>query len=176
MMIKQFFFALLFLGTLQSFSQKLIYKSNGNVLNSENQKISPSQVRELLANNEKVLTQYNAGRSKKTAGNILLFGGIGLIAADLIHGITSDDTTVTSGNYYSGPAVQSDRNFPTALTYIGVAAIIVAIPVKIGFSKKIKNAVTEYNNQTAIGYNQNNNQKLDFITDSKGIGLRLTLN
>jgi hypothetical protein len=175
-MIKQFFFLLLFLSTFQSFSQKLVYKSNGTILNSENQKISPDQVRDLLKDNEKLLADYNAGRSKKTAGNVLLIGGLGLLAADLISGLTTDNTTVASGNYYSIQGVQSERNYPTVLTYIGVAAIVIAIPIKIGFSKKIKNVVTEYNNLTTVGYNQFNKQKLDLITNSKGIGFRLTLN
>lgn len=174
-MIKQFFFVLLFLGSLQSFSQKLIYKSNGNILNSENQKITPDQVRELLANNKKLLAEYNAGRSKKTAGNVLLIGGFGLFTADLIQGITASGITaypIGGGNY----AIQSEKTYPTALTYIGVAAIIIAIPIKIGFSKKIRNVVNEYNNQEKLGYSDSNFKKLDFITNSNGIGLRLTLN
>jgi hypothetical protein len=174
-MIKPLFFLLLFFCSLQSFSQKLVYKSNGTILNSENQKISPDQVRELLANNEKLLTDYNAGRTKKTVGNILLIGGLGFLTADLIHGVTASGMTATptGGGYYN---LQSEKTYPTALTYIGIAAIVIAIPVKIGFSKKIRNVVTEYNNQTTTAYYQNNNQKLDLITNSNGIGLRLTLN
>lgn len=174
-MIKQVLILLLFFISLQSYSQKLVYKSNGNILNSENQKIKPDQVREILANNEKLLADYNAGRSKKTIGNILLISGFGFLAADLIHGVTASGMTATptGGGYYS---LQSERTYPTLLTYLGVAAIIIAIPVKIGFSKRIKNVVTDYNNQTNTGYNQNNKQKLDLITNSNGIGLRLTLN
>jgi len=171
-MIKQLFILLFFVCSLQSFSQKLVYKSNGNILNSENQKISPTKVRELLANNEKLLADYNAGRTKKTAGNILLISGFGFLTADLIHGVTASGITATptgGGNY----SLQSERTYPTVLTYIGVAAIIIAIPVKIGFSKKIKNVVSEYNNLKNTVYNQ---QKLDIITNSNGIGLRLTLN
>ncbi len=172
-MIKQLFFLVLFLSTLQSFSQKLVYKSNGNILNSENQIITPIQIRELLANNEKLLSQYNAGRAKKTAGNVLLASGISFIIIDLISGVTSDGATTIVGNGYS---IQSERNYPTVLTYIGAAAIVIAIPIKIGFSKKIKNVVTEYNNLTATGFNHFNKQELNFITNSNGIGIRLTLN
>ena len=174
-MIKPLFFLFIFFCSLQSFSQKLIYKSNGTILNSDNQKISPDQVRELLKDNEKLLADYNAGRTKKTAGNILLISGFGLLTADLIHGSTASGITAVptgGGNY----ALQTEKTYPTALTYLGIAAVIIAIPVKIGFSKKIKNVVTEYNNQTATAYNQFNKQKLDLITNSNGIGLRLTLN
>src|SRR3970040_1746723 len=164
-MIKPLFFLLLFFCSLQSYSQKLVYKSNGTILNSDNQKISPDQVRELLKDNQKLLTEYNAGRTKKTTGNILLIGGLGFLTADLIHGVTASGMTAvpTGGGYY---ALQTEKTYPTVLTYAGVIAVIVAIPVKIGFSKKIRNVVTEYNNQTATGYNQFNKQKLDLITNS----------
>jgi hypothetical protein len=148
-----------------------VYKSNGNILNSENQKISPDQVRELLKDNEKLLTDYNVGRSKKTVGNVLIIGGFGLLATDVLIGATSDGNTTVTGN-----SIQTERNYPSALTYIGVAALIIAIPVKIGFSKKIKNVVTEYNNQMTTGYNEFKKTKLDLITNSNGIGLRFTIN
>jgi hypothetical protein len=170
-MIKPLFFILLFLCSLQSYSQKLVYKSNGNITDSQNNKISPDQVRELLKDNEKLLADYNAGRTKKTAGNILLIGGLGFLTADLIQGSTASGITAVptgGGNY----AIQTEKTYPTVLTYIGVVAVIIAIPVKIGFSKKIKNIVTDYNNQTNTAYNQ----KLDLITNSNGIGLRWTLN
>ncbi len=170
-MIKSCFFLFVFLCSLQSFSQKLVYKSNGNILNSENQKISSTQVRELLVNNEKLLADYNAGRSKKTAGNVLIIGGLGLLATDLIIGATTDgDTTVTSNS------IKTERNYPSVLTYIGLAAVVIAIPVKIGFSKKIENVVSEYNTQKATGNVDFNQHKLDLITNSNGIGFRLTLN
>lgn len=76
-MIKPLFFLLLFFCSLQSHSQKLVYKSNGTILDSENQKISPNQVRELLKDNQQLLEDYNDGRSKKTLGNILIISGLG---------------------------------------------------------------------------------------------------
>lgn len=171
-MIKQLFILLFFVCSLQTFSQKLVYSSNGNILNSENQKISPDQVRELLINNQKLLADYNAGRTKKTFGNVLIIGGSVLIIADLMIGLTTNGNQTVSGNgtYYS---VQSEKNYPTALTYIGLASLVIAIPVKIGFSNKIEKVVTDYNNQLTTGYNK---PKLDLITNSNGIGFRLTLN
>jgi len=167
-MIKPLVVLFLFFSFLQSHSQKLVYKSNGTILNSENQQISPDQVRELLKDNEKLLADYNAGRSKKTIGNVLLIGGLGLMAIDVVVGANTDGNTTVTGN-----SIQTERNYPSALTFVGLAAVVVAIPVKIGFSKKIKYVVTEYNNQNATGFNT---PKLDFITNSNGIGLRFTLN
>jgi hypothetical protein len=136
-MIKQLFFLLFFFCILQSHSQKLIYKSNGTILNSENQKISPEKVREILKDNQQLLADYNAGRSKKTVGNVLLIGGLGLIAGDVLVGANTDGNTTVSGN-----SIQTERNYPSALTFVGIAAVVISIPVKIGYSKKIRNVVT----------------------------------
>ncbi len=174
-MNKSIIFLFFLFYNVATFSQIIIYKSNGNIRDSENKKISPDQVRELLVSNEKLLADYNAGRSKKTVGNVLLLGGLGFLTADLIRGVTASGitSTPTGGGYYN---LESEKTYPKVMTYIGVASILIAIPVKIGFSKKIKNVVTDYNNQKATGFNQYNNPKLDLITNSNGLGLRLTLN
>jgi hypothetical protein len=180
-MVKQLFLFLFLICSLHSFSQKLIYNSNGNILNSENQKITPDQVRELLVNNEQLLADYNAGRSKKTAGNILLWGGLGFITSDIIRRIyTHDKYSVTRYDDSFFPRYQTKlvkkAKFPSALGYVGLTLVTIALPIKIGFSKKIRNVVTEYNTQKATGNLDLNKQKLDFITNSNGIGFRLTLN
>ncbi len=175
-MIKPLFFLLLFFCSLQSHSQKLVYKSNGTILDSESQKISPNQVRELLKDNQQLLEDYNDGRSKKTLGNILIISGLGFLTADLVQGVTASGISATpiEGGQY---ALQDEKNnYPSLMTYIGIAAVIIAIPIKIGFSNKIKNVVTDYNNQNATGYKQFNEPRLDLITNSNGIGLRMTLN
>ena len=180
-MIKYLFILLFLVCGLQSFSQKLIYKSNGTILNSENQKITSNQVRELLANNEQLLADYNAGRSKKTAGNILLYGGIGFVTSDIIRRIFTYDKyefKTYQGDFY--PIVETklvkEAKFPSALGYIGFTLIAVALPIKIGFSKKIKNVVTDYNNQKATGNVNFESFNLNLITNSNGIGFRLTFN
>jgi hypothetical protein len=166
-MIKPFFFLFLFFCTLQSYSQKLVYKSNGNITDTENNKISPDQVRELLKDNEKLLADYNVGRKKKTVGNVLLIGGSALIGTTLTVALIESEEIQLKN---------STKNYVQALYIVGLASVIVALPIKIGFSKKIKNVVTQYNNQKTTGNNSYNAQKLDLITNSNGIGLRLTLN
>jgi hypothetical protein len=149
---------------------------------NQNQNMSPDQVRELLKDNTKLLADYNAGRAKKTGGNVLLYGGIGIFFGKLLHNSLTDNSEVienpnwNNGNSYGFQHTVIYKRRNANLYYVGMASIIAAIPVKIGFSKKIRNVVTEYNNQKAIGYNQMNTPKLDFITDSNGIGVRLSLN
>lgn len=40
---------------------------------------------------------YNAGRSKKTWGNVLFYGGLGLVATNLIVAVNTDNITSASG-------------------------------------------------------------------------------
>jgi len=155
----------LLFANLHAFSQKIIYTSNGNIQNSGKVNISPYQVRELLKANQQLLNNYNVGRDKKTIGNILLIGGPLLIVTDLMLGLTTD----------AGSQNGSQKTYPSVLTYIGFAAIVIAIPVKIGFSKKIRNVVSEFNSLDKVGF-EPNDKKLYFISNSNGIGLRMTLN
>jgi hypothetical protein len=60
----QTFIFLLFSFVAYNRIHKNFYKSNGNILDSESQKISPNQVRE-LKDNQQLLASYNDGRSKK---------------------------------------------------------------------------------------------------------------
>ena len=171
-MIKPLFFLLLFFCSLQSNSQKLVYKSNGNITDTENNRISPHQIRQLLKSNEKLLKDYNIGRTKKTIGNILLISGPVLLVTGTFAYVISGFESGMHGEYVD----ESDRSIPKIIAFVGLAELLIAIPVKIGFSKKIKNVVTDYNNQNATGYKQFNESRLDLITNSNGIGLRMTLN
>ena len=92
---------------------------------------------------------------------------MGLVAGDLVR---EAFTTKSSYGY------NEERTYPSVMTYLGVASFLVSIPVKIGFSKKIKNVVTDYNQQKSIGSNQPNYKEIDFISNSNGIGFRLSLN
>ena len=65
-----------------SFSQEIfVYKSGGEILQN-GVVVPPNKVREILSTNQQALEIYNAGRVKKTFGNILLTGGI--ILGDLV--------------------------------------------------------------------------------------------
>ncbi|MBB1194894.1 hypothetical protein DNC80_14585 [Flavobacterium sp. SOK18b] len=170
-MIKRIFVLIIFFSTFQSYSQKIVYESNGNILDSEREKITPNQVRELLKDNQQLLTDYNIGRTKKTVGNILLISGpVLLFTGTMAYVISGFDQGMNSE--FEG---KSNKSIPIIIMGTGVAALLITIPVKIGFSKKIKNVVTDYNNQNAIGNKQFESIKVDLITNSNGVGLRLTL-
>lgn len=140
-----------------SFAQKLVYKNRGNIKDDNGNYLSSTEVRLLLANNESLLAEYNNGREKKTAGNILLIGGAALAVVP------------TAIQLYNGQPVSQ------GILGLGIVSMVVAIPVKIGFTRKIKHVVSEFNSQKAIGVTNFQIQNMDLITNSNGIGFRLTL-
>lgn len=154
--MKNVFCYILFVLCLQSFAQNsYTSNSNGRVFNSDSKKIAPETVRLLLNENTDALTIYNEGRTKKTVGNVLLLAAPLFIIADLAKGLT----TATE--------------YPTVLTYLGIAAFVIAIPVKIGFSKKIKTAVNRLNNSNL----KPKTASLDattIIANSNGIGVSIS--
>jgi hypothetical protein len=158
--MKRFLILSIFLISQLFQAQQLEYKGNGNVIDSQKNKISPNKMRELLANNEKLLENYNLGRTKKTVGNVMLIGGLGFLVGVVAKGIF-------------GPI---NTEYPSVLTYIGLSSIVLSIPVKLGFSKRIKNVISDYNSVYKVGYIKPNYKKLEIITNTNGIGLSITLN
>jgi hypothetical protein len=157
-MIKRILFVFIAILNLQMSGQKLVYTSNGTVTDSNANVISPAQVEVLLKDNETLLRSYIAAKSKQSVGNIMLYGGLGIITTDVIVGAVSDTV------------------YPTFFTFIGGITTLIAIPVKMGFQKKIKNVVSEYNTKNGFTYNQKTDSKFEMISTNNGIGMRLTFN
>lgn len=121
------------------FSQQLSYQTGGTVYDSNNQKLKPDAVRELIIKNETALSSYNSGRNKKTWGNVLFYGGLGLATFNLFSAVTMDTAGIDqNGNYYS------KKSTPT-LAIIGGAMVLASIPIKAGYTRKIKSAISDYN-------------------------------
>lgn len=139
-----------------SFSQQLTLKSGGKIYDSNNQKLSNSAVKELLASQPELLEQYKQGRTKASVGGFLLGFGIGILAADLVTGLTQD------------------KAYPTTLTYVGLVSTLISIPVIIGHSKKIKKAIDGYNESLQINKTGFNFEKINVITNQNGIGMRIS--
>jgi hypothetical protein len=138
--------------TANVFSQNLIVKSNGSTV-KQGKTISTEEVRTILASQPQLLEMYNSGRTKKTAGNILMIGGLGLVTADLL------------------TALNSDVQYPSAVTFIGGALFVASIPVKIGYLKKIKNSINEYN--TLDKKTSFTIDKIEIINNRNGLGVAI---
>lgn len=130
--------------SFSGFSQQLTYRTGGNVYDSNSQKLKPAEVRDLMEKNESALSSYNVGRNKKTWGNVLFYGGLGLATINLVSAVTMDTVEIDdSGNYTSKKAT------PT-LAIAGGAMILASIPVKIGYTKKIKQPLIIITNRSPI--------------------------
>lgn len=155
--------------TIAGFSQQLTYRSGGTVYEGET-KLSSEQVRSVLGNNREALSLYNAGRSKKTWGNVLFYGGTSLVVANLVVGLTKDDTSVSyPGNGYYPSVTSEPTSFTAAI--IGGAMIIASIPIKIGYPKKIKSAISKYNDGLAEQYKPA--PKTTLVASGNQIGLKI---
>lgn len=151
---KKLILSICLLTCLNVFSQETyVYKGNGRVLDSKGTEVSPEQMRSLLADNVKALELYNAGRSKKTLGNVMIIGGlsaeIGWLAA----------------------AMTSANNVSTTPGFIFGAIFIAGIPIKIGYSNKVKKAVDLMNENPpkAVGFIES----YSIIINQNGVGIAL---
>lgn len=169
--MKKILILFLFIISFEAYAQDLLtVKGGGNVFNSRGVKMDPDQVRELLVNNQEALNLYNAGRSKKTVGNILLYGGTIGVAYFVYdyYTIKSDFTYNTNHQTATFNLVKADR-LPAI---IGGVMILAAIPIKIGFKNKIKSAIEMVNSDFK-------NQKVSTIESSSiiinqnGVGIAL---
>jgi hypothetical protein len=156
MKLKSILIIFLLVNASLTYCQTLTLKSGGTITDSNNHKLTPTEVRALLNNQPELLNEYNAGRTKKTVGNLLMSAGIGFIVGDLASGATQDIT------------------YPTAFTYIGILALVVAIPVKIGYSNKIKTAVDGYNKQVAIKDSNFKIESSSVFANQDGLGILFT--
>lgn len=151
----KFLLFLLLAVAFNSFSQELKYKSGGRIFNSEGKKMSPNEVRELLSKEPGMLQFYNTGRSKKSIGNTLLYGGLAILATDFL---------IAAG---------AESEYPSPLTYVGATSILMSIPVKIGFSKKIKTVVKDYNTKLSEKDGGNASEQIYFVSNGNSFGVKI---
>lgn len=149
-----------------SYAQQYRYGVGGNVRNENNEKISADKVRQLLKNNKEALQQFNVGRSKKTWGNVLFYGGISLAAINLVDGVFSSSSSVTS----TGQIVE--RKVTPTLAIIGGTMFLASIPIKLGYTKKVKTAVNALNDP--VSYKQNTDPELTIMVNGNGLGCKVT--
>ncbi len=167
--MKQLITFLLLSSSFFCFSQDVLtFKSTSRVFNSDNVKLTPSEVRDLFATNPKALHSYNVGKTKQTLGNILLYGGLSTVITK--HLVNISDSNIVN-NPYGYPTTKKTSN---ALYFVGAGAALIAIPIKIGFSKKIKRAVSLMNEDLKTPKTSFNIESTSFISNSNGVGFSIT--
>lgn len=154
------FFAILM--SFTSFSQDIYqFKSGGRVL-QRGKIITPSDIRAQFSENKILINLYDAGRNKKTFGNLFLYSGIGIVIGKFIL-----DGNTSAATASGSPDIS---NYPY---FIGAGLILVAIPIKIGFSKKIKKAIILMNEEI-INQKTSYIETTSFVANANGIGLKVT--
>ncbi len=150
------------------FSQDVLtFKSTSRVFNSDNVKLTSTEVRDLFASNPAALKLYNSGMTKKTIGNGLLYGGIsGVIITHLIR--------VTDSNTIDQYGRLTNKSRSNAMYFVSAGAALIAIPIKIGFSRKIKRAVSIMNEDLRNPKTGFNIESTSFISNSNGVGFSIT--
>lgn len=111
------------------------------------------QVKQILASNLHSLKVYKQAKSKETLGGALLGLGIAASVVDLAIGLFSD------------------VNYPTGLTYAGLGAIAVSIPILSGRARKVEDAVKSFNE----GLKNTGSTELDLnaVVNQNGIGIQI---
>lgn len=140
-----------------AFSQNIYTSKNGKIL--ENGKKIDKNYIETAFSNAEILKQYNAGKTKQFLGNFLFYGGIGTVAIKHLSMLSK----------HKG-AKNPDTN--NTMYFVGFGMIATSIPVKIGYSKKIKKAA-ELMNEEIKNQKQSSIESVNIIANENGFGVSL---
>lgn len=176
--MKDLILFLLLTSSFFCFSQDVLtFKSTSRVFNSDNVKLTSSEVRDLFATNPEALRLYNSGKTKQTLGNILLYGGSATLIGKFLFNATKTDNSyevVGYGSFGQPIVVNNSKTYSNTLLFVSAGIILIAIPIKIGFSKKIKRAVLLMNEDLKTPKTSFNIESTSFVSNSNGIGISIT--
>jgi len=111
------------------------------------------QMKKVFASNIQSLNLYKKAKTKETLGGTLLGLGATVCIIDLAVGLFSD------------------VKYPTALTYAGLGAVAISIPILSGRAKKMEKAVKTYNE--GLKDSGSTNFDLNALANQNGIGIQI---
>lgn len=151
--MKKLFLTFALLLSVLSFAQEISLERGKYYVNGS--QISTRETKQLLAANAEALSKFKSGLGKESAGGFLIGFGGALIITDMVVGLVSD------------------VKYPSAATYIGAGALLVAIPVLSGKNKKIKEGIDLYNNGLKNQGDINSNFEVNLIGNQRGYGIQI---
>lgn len=169
--MKQNLTILFFILSTMGFAQHLKYGTGGTVYDADGKKVISTNVRILMRDNPEALKLYNAGRNKKTFGNAFFYGGLAMIGANVITAMNTDNITSTGSSQY--PQISSDRSNMT-FAVIGGILVAASIPIKIGYPRKIREALGKYNSKLPESYAENNTIQTAILASNNQLGIRIS--
>lgn len=127
--MKKLLFIFLFVVATTNAQNTFSYETGGHV--SENGiKLTPTEVREKFIKNYNALEKYDIGRNKKSWGNFFFYGGL--------VGIGINAYTYQAGSLTAGPE----------MLIIGGAMVLISIPIKLNYTKRVKESIELMNAST----------------------------
>jgi hypothetical protein len=163
--MKNLFLVLTLLATSVTFCQETYsMKYGGRIFNSNGERLNSTKVAENF--NQEALKLYNIGRTKKTVGNILFWGGLSTVFIKFLSAANKPIEVNQNGSVKTGQT-------SNVLFFVGGAMVLTSIPIKIGFQNKIRKSVTimnEYNSKT----DKVSIESTNLMVNSNGIGISLT--
>jgi hypothetical protein len=151
--MKKLLLTLVLLFSIASFAQEITLERGKYYVNGS--QISTRETKKLLETNYKALRRFESGLSKESTGGFLIGLGGALVITDLVVGLVSD------------------VNYPTAATYIGAGALVIAIPVLSGKNKKIKEGIDLYNSGLKNVGSIDADFEVNFIGNQRGYGIQI---
>ena len=152
--------------SLITFSQDTYTFKTGGRIFENNNRMYTSDIETYFGHKPEILNLYKAGRTKKILGNGLLYGGISSF-------IITHLSKVSERKTQSDGTIKTENN--NTMYYVSAGISLIAIPIKIGYSKKIRKAVTLMNEEIkAQKQNTGINFETNIIANSNGIGLKIT--
>jgi hypothetical protein len=111
------------------------------------------QMKKVFASNIQSLNLYKKAKTKETLGGTLLGLGATVCIIDLAVGLFSD------------------VKYPTVLTYAGLGAVAISIPILSGRAKKMEKAVKNYNE--GLKDSGSTDFDLNALANQNGIGIQI---
>ena len=138
-----------------AFSQQIRMEKGKFYVKGE--QISSRGTKQILAANPEALSLFKAGKNKESFGGFLIGFGSAMVVGDLVVGLVSDS------------------EYPSAMSYIGGASVVAAIPVLSGKNKKIKQGIDLYNKgvENTLGDSTKPGVNLNIVANHYGYGIQI---
>lgn len=149
---------------------------NARKIKLNGEKLSKIEVLDLMEGRPEAQKMYKSGKSFKSTGDVLLFGGLGVITAGVLLdtyggvGKKSHKIRMYPGQNYN-TKYDDDSTLSVVSLIVGGSMIITSIPLKIIGHKRVRNSVDLYN-RDSDAFNQAESTPAVFLVSSgNGLGL-----
>lgn len=156
-MKKKIILIVVFFVSLTNLIAQYTVSKNGVIYDENGQHVKVEDFKNILSGKPGMIKLYESGRNKKDFGNSFMIGGLAL-------GIGS----MASAMY--GAASPGEQP-SIALPLVGGGLFVAGGLMKIGFRKKIKQAVEALNESNASAMNYEMNYEI--VSNNNGLGIRI---